>query len=81
MKAKRNALAEALTGMFDDHHGVLAQLKLDQIAFLGPGQRANLTPPKACERRRQHERLVAGTWQLSRDNSAAEGRGCNSQLT
>jgi transposase len=34
MKAKHDALAEALTGMFDDHHGQLAQLELDQIAFL-----------------------------------------------
>src|SRR5260370_35189876 len=33
MKAKHDALAEALTGMFDDHHGELAQMLLDQIAF------------------------------------------------
>jgi len=35
MRAKRDDLAEALDGMFDDHHGELAQLLLDQIAFLG----------------------------------------------
>jgi transposase len=34
MKAKRDALAEALAGMFSDHHAELAQLLLDQIAFL-----------------------------------------------
>jgi len=34
MKARQAALAEALYGMFDDHHGELAQLELDQIAFL-----------------------------------------------
>ena len=34
MKAKREELAEALDGMFDDHHGELAGLLLDQIAFL-----------------------------------------------
>jgi transposase len=34
MKAKHDALAEALTGMFDDHHGELAQLLLDQIGVL-----------------------------------------------
>ena len=34
MKAKHDALTEALTGMFDDHHGELAQILLDQIAFL-----------------------------------------------
>jgi transposase len=34
MKAKHDALVEALDGMFDDHHGELAQLLLDQIASL-----------------------------------------------
>jgi transposase len=35
MKAKHDDLVEALDGMFDDHHGELAQMLLDQIAFLG----------------------------------------------
>ncbi len=34
MKARHDALVEAPTGMFDDHHGELAQLLLDQISFL-----------------------------------------------
>jgi transposase len=34
MRAKHDDLVEALDGMFDDHHGELAQLLLDQIAFL-----------------------------------------------
>jgi len=34
MKARHDDLAEALDGMFDDHHGELAQVLLDQIAFL-----------------------------------------------
>jgi transposase len=34
MKAKHAALVEALTGMFSDHHGELAQMLLDQIDFL-----------------------------------------------
>ncbi len=34
MKARHGDLAEALEGMFDDHHGELAGLLLDQIAFL-----------------------------------------------
>ena len=34
MKAKHDALAEALAGLFTDHHAELAQLLLDQIAFL-----------------------------------------------
>jgi transposase len=34
MKAKHDELVEALDGMFDDHHGELAALLLDQIAGL-----------------------------------------------
>jgi transposase len=34
MRAKHDALIEALTGMFDSHHGELAEMELDQIAFL-----------------------------------------------
>ena len=33
MKAKHDALVEALTGMFDDHHGEVARVLLDQAAF------------------------------------------------
>jgi transposase len=34
MRAKHDDLVEALDGMFDDHHGELARLLLDQIASL-----------------------------------------------
>ena len=34
LRAKRDQLAEALDGMFDSHHGVIAQMLLDQVAFL-----------------------------------------------
>jgi transposase len=34
LKAKHEDLVQALDGMFDDHHGELAGLLLDQIAFL-----------------------------------------------
>jgi transposase len=34
MKARHDALAGALDGMFEDHHGELAQIILDQISFL-----------------------------------------------
>jgi transposase len=34
MRAKHDDLVAALDGMFDDHHGELAALLLDQIAFL-----------------------------------------------
>jgi transposase len=33
MKARHDDLVQALDGRFDDHHGELAQLLLDQIAF------------------------------------------------
>jgi transposase len=42
MKAKHAALVAALTGMFADHHAQIAQILLDQIAFLD-GQVATLT--------------------------------------
>jgi transposase len=42
MKARHDDLVEALDGMFDDHHGELAQLLLTQIAFLD-GTIAQLT--------------------------------------
>ena len=35
MRPKRAALIEALTGRFDEHHGELAQILLDQIDALG----------------------------------------------
>ncbi len=34
MRAKHDDLVQALDGMFDDHHGELAGMLLDQIAFL-----------------------------------------------
>jgi transposase len=34
LRRKRDQLAEALDGMFDSHHGVIARALLDQVAFL-----------------------------------------------
>ena len=34
LRGKRDQLAEALDGMFDSHHGVIAGMLLDQVAFL-----------------------------------------------
>ena len=34
LRGKKDALAEALDGMFDSHHGVIAGMLLDQVAFL-----------------------------------------------
>ncbi len=47
MKAKHDDLVLALDGMFDDHHGELAALLLDQIAFLD-GQVAALAARAAA---------------------------------
>jgi transposase len=47
MKARHDDLAEALDGMFDDHHGELAGLLLAQIAFLD-GQITQLTSRAAA---------------------------------
>jgi transposase len=47
MKPKREELAEALDGMFDDHHGELAGMLLDQIAFLD--QRIKALAARAAE--------------------------------
>jgi transposase len=37
MRAKHDALVEALTGTFADHHGQIAQILVDQIAFCDAG--------------------------------------------
>ena len=34
LRGKRDQLAEAMDGMFDSHHGVIAKMLLDQVAFL-----------------------------------------------
>jgi transposase len=34
LRGKKDALAQALDGMFDSHHGVIARSLLDQVAFL-----------------------------------------------
>jgi transposase len=47
MKAKHDDLVQALDGMFDDHHGELAALLLDQIAF--PGARIAQLGARAAE--------------------------------
>ena len=63
MKAKHDELAEALDGMFDDHHGELARMLLDQIAFLDeritplirPGRRAGRGDARRLGRRRRRD--------------------------
>jgi transposase len=69
MKAKHDDLVEALTGMFDDHHGELAGLLLDQIAFLD--QRIAQLGARAAE-------LAAAmpeAWGVDADGTTGPGAG------
>ena len=70
MKAKRAALAEALTGRFDDHHAELARMLLDQIDAL-TAQVAKLTG--------RTEELIAAipaAWGIDADGTTGPAAGC-----
>jgi transposase len=69
MKAKHDALVEALTGMFDDHHGELAQMLLDQIAFCDTRIAALAT------RIEQHLAQVQDAWGVDADGSTGPSAG------
>jgi len=69
MKAKHDDLAEALEGMFGDHHGELAQLLLDQIAFLD-GKIAKLTA-----RIEKQAAAMPAAWGVNADGSTGPGAG------
>src|SRR6266496_4091372 len=69
MKAKHDALAEALTGMFDDHHGELAQMLLDQITFCDTRIAA------LAARIEQHLAQVRAAWGVDADGSTGPGAG------
>jgi len=69
MKAKHDDLVEALDGMFGDHHGELAQLLLDQIAFLD-GKIAGLTA-----RIGQAAAAMPAAWGVNADGTAGPGAG------
>ena len=80
MRPKRAALAEALDGKFEPHHGELARILLDQIDVLtekdrpaiGPRHRADRADPRraGCRCRRRHR--PAG-WLRPRRAGAARG--------
>src|SRR5262250_943038 len=69
MKAKHDDLVEALDGMFGDHHGELAQLLLDQIAFLD-GKIAGLTA-----RIGQAAAAMPAAWGVNADGTTGPGAG------
>src|SRR6266516_16220 len=69
LRRKRGALAEALDGMFDSHHGVIAQALLDQVAFLD--QRITQMEAGAIAALAQ----VEESWGVDADGETGPGRG------
>ena len=69
MKAKHDDLVQALTGMFDDHHGELAGLLLDQIAFLD-GRIAQLTARAA-----ELTAAIPAAWGINADGTTGPDAG------
>jgi transposase len=69
LRAKKDALAEALDGMFDSHHGVIAQALLDQVAFLD--QRIAQMEAGAIEALAQAEE----SWGVDATGETGPGRG------
>jgi transposase len=69
MKAKHDDLVEALDGMFDDHHGELAQLLLDQIAVCDD-RIAQLTARAAGL-----AAAIPGAWGINADGTTGPGAG------
>src|SRR5579859_4739485 len=68
LRGKRDQLAEALDGMFDSHHGVIARMLLDQVAFLD--QRITAMEDQAIAALAQ----VEESWGV--DASGETGPGC-----
>jgi len=69
MKAKHDALVAALTGMFEDYHGELAQLLLDQIAFIDTRiTRLNILTGEQLA-------TIRAAWGVDADGTAGPGAG------
>jgi transposase len=69
MKAKHDALVQALDGMFDDHHGQIAGLLLDQIAFCD----AAIT--RLTMLISEHLASITAAWGIDPDGTAGPGAG------
>jgi transposase len=69
MKAKHDGLVEALDGMFDDHHGELAGLLLDQIAVLD-GKIAQMSARAA-----ELAAAMPAAWGINADGTTGPGAG------
>jgi transposase len=72
MRAKHDDLVQALDGMFDDHHGELAGLLLDQIAFLD-GRIAQLTARAA-----ELTAAIPEAWGINADGTTGPDAGATS---
>ena len=75
MRAKREDLAEALDGMFDDHHGELAQLLLDQIAFL------DIRIAQLSARAAELADAMPAAWGVDADGTTGPGAGTGPDAT
>jgi len=73
MKAKHDDLLEALDGMFDDHHGELAGLLLDQIASLD-AKIAQLGA-RAAELTAAMPAAMPAAWGINADGTTGPGAG------
>jgi hypothetical protein len=69
MKAKHDELVEALDRMFDDHHGELARMLLDQIAVLD-GKVTQLTA-----RLEQAVAVIPAAWGINADGTTGPDAG------
>jgi hypothetical protein len=69
MKAKHDDLVAALDGMFDEHHGELAGMLLDQIAFLD-GRIAQLAARAA-----ELTAAMPEAWGINPDGTTGPGAG------
>ena len=69
MKARHDDLVEALDGMFDDHHGELAGLLLDQIAFCD----AQIT--KLTTRIAESAAAIPAAWGVDAGGTTGPGAG------
>jgi transposase len=69
MKAKHEDLVAALDGMFDDHHGELAGLLVDHIAFLGT------RIAQLAARAAQLTAAMPAAWGIDADGTTGPGAG------
>ena len=70
LRGKRDALAEALDGMFGSHRGVIAQALLDQVAFLDQRITRDQRPGAIAALAQ-----VEQSWGVDADGESGPGRG------